>query len=206
MLCLVVQIIVKSFLKNCILALLVKKIAAILLVLLLSFNFVGYRLYFYFLQKKADTTLVAQLDAAQYNEADLITLRVPLNMPYQTYQTAIERVDGEINVDGTLYKYVKRKVERGTLILWCLPHNQKMQLEDAQHKAFKLSNDVPASEKGGSGKSIVLKNILSDYDRTAAPWSLAPLVLSIRYNKPVTEKLFSFYLPTAEHPPQVSAA
>ena len=101
------------------------KLAAIILLLLLSFNFVGYRLWFHLLQKSAETALVARLDAQQYNEADLLTLKIPLKLPYQTIATDFERIDGEIKIDGIIYKYVKRKVEAGHLVLLCLPHTEK---------------------------------------------------------------------------------
>ena len=45
------------------------KLAAILLLLLLSFNFAGYRLVFLFLQKSADQTMAARLDAEHRRDA-----------------------------------------------------------------------------------------------------------------------------------------
>lgn len=181
------------------------KLAAIILLLLLSFNFVGYRLWFYMLQTSAETALVARLDAAQYNEEDLLTLKVPLKLPYQTSATDFERIDGEINVDGTLYKYVKRKVEAGYLVLLCLPHEEKMQLEKATQTAFQLTNPTPA-DKSDATKSIVLKNILSDFDRMAAPWTLTPVTTTLQYGRPAQEKLVHSFSPTAEQPPETFAA
>ena len=181
------------------------KLAAIILLLLLSFNFVGYRLWFHLLQKGAETALVARLDAQQYNEADLLTLKVPLKLPYQTIATDFERIDGEINIDGTIYKYVKRKVEDGHLVLLCLPHTEKMQLEKAKHTAFKLTSDASPG-KSDATKSMVLKNILSDYDRMGTPWTLPPLITTRQYGRPLQEKLFYSFLPTADRPPQAIAA
>lgn len=181
------------------------KLAAILLLLLLSFNFAGYRLLFYFLQKSADTAMTARLDAQQYNEEDLITIKVPLKNPYQVIQKDFERVDGELKIDGKIYKYVKRKVEGGQLVLLCLPDGQRLQLEDARHKAFKITNNVPASGKSDATKSIVLKNILSDYDRMAAPWTLQPFTNKVQYHQPTDEKLFYSFSPTPEQPPEMVA-
>ena len=149
--------------------------------------------------------MVARLDADQYNEADLLTIKVPLKLPYQTTATDFERIDGEIKVDGKIYKYVKRKIENGHLVLLCLPDEAKMQLEDARHTAFKITNDTPAG-KNDATKNIVLKNILSDYDRTTPPWTLQPFTNKVQYQRPTDENLFYSFSPTAEQPPEIVAA
>ena len=115
-------------------------------------------------------------------------------------------MDGEITVDGKIYKYVKRKVEAGTLVLWCLPAKQKMQLEDAQHQTFKLTNDVPATGKSDAAKSINFKILFSDYDQQLTRWSIAPAptVFSKHYSQP-QNFLFSFYHASPEQPPEMVA-
>ena len=99
-----------------------KKLAAILFLTLFLFNIIGYRLVFYFVQQENDITLETSLDKAEYNESELITIKVPISLPYQTNWKDFERVDGEINFEGKIYKYVKRKVEDGQLVLMCRPH------------------------------------------------------------------------------------
>ena len=95
----------------------VKKLATISLLLLLLFNFVGYRLLFSVLQQKADKNIVAKIDKQDYNDADLITLTVPLSMPYLTDSKDFERKDGEITLNGKVYHYVKQKISQGNLVL-----------------------------------------------------------------------------------------
>ncbi len=182
------------------------KLAAILLLLLLSFNFAGYRLWFYFLQKSADTAMAARLNAQQYNEADLITITVPLRLPYQTVQTDFERIDGEIEVEDKIYKYVKRKVEAGQLVLLCLPDAQKMQLQQAKSAAAELSGEVPAQSKREGTNSLVIKNIFSDYDKNVAPWCLMPFGMQIQYGPTAPENLLFFFYTTPEQPPETAAA
>ena len=55
----------------------VKRIAAILLLGLLLFNWVGYQLYTAILQDRADKNLIANLDENNYSDADLISIKVP---------------------------------------------------------------------------------------------------------------------------------
>ena len=179
------------------------KLAAIILLLLLLFNFAGYRLWFYFLQKSADTALVARLDAQQYNDEDLITIKVPLKLPYQTAPTDFERIDGEIKIEGTIYKYVKRKVEAGNLVLLCLPHAEKMQLQQARQTAFAHTTELPANSDMPSTRSIVVKNIFSDYECTAAGWQLASLALTLVHTTRANENLYFSFYDAPEHPPRL---
>jgi len=145
----------------------VKKVATISLLLLLLFNFVGYRLLFYALQQQADKQLQTQLDNDAYNEEDLITITVPLSLPYLTNWKDFERKDGEITLNGKIYHYVKQKVYEGQLILMCLPDEQKMHLENAKDDFFKLANELmssTSSKKPGS-TPVVMKLVVSDYDK-----------------------------------------
>lgn len=144
-----------------------KKIAAISLLLLLLFNFIGYRFLFNTLQQKADEELVAKLDKADYDESQLITLTVPLSMPYLTDSKDFERKDGEITLNGKIYHYVKQKISQGNLILMCLPNEKKMNLQTAKNDFFKTQNDLQNNTSKNSGdNSHVVKFAVSDYIKT----------------------------------------
>ena len=143
-----------------------KKLTAIFLIVIFLFNIGGYRLWFYFELQKSDKKIETSLDEEEYNEAELITLKVPLSLPYQTNWKEFERVNGEIKLEGKIYKYVKRKVQNGELILLCIPDHNKMQLETAKADFFKYSNDLiqnNSSKKSGNSQSILFKNIGSEY-------------------------------------------
>lgn len=162
-----------------------KKAAAISLLLLLLFNLYGYRLWFYYQQQQSDKKLEASLDNNQYNEKDLITLKIPISLPYQTNWSDFQRVNGEISFNGKIYKYVKRKVWDGQLILLCLPDETKMRLETARDDFFKLANDLMqnnASHKTGS--ETLLKNVLSDYDKHKEAFQLSLYTAKIIYESP----------------------
>ena len=144
-----------------------KKIASILLLGLLLFNCCGYRWVINIVQQQADTKLEAKLDRNEYDESQLIEIRVAVNMPYQTDWADFERYDGEIEVNGIHYKYVKRKVQDGQLVLKCIPNQTRQRLESAKDDLFKITNDIQqdnAAKKSGAPNSILVKNVLSDYD------------------------------------------
>ena len=148
-------------------ALIVKKFSAIFLIALFLFNLFGYRLLFNYEQQQSDKQLETSLDKQDYNEEDLLTIKVPLSLPYVNNQQNFERVDGELNVNGKILKYVKRKISDGHLILLCLPDHNKMRIESAKDEFFKYANDLAPntqSKKPANSKAAVIKNLLVDFD------------------------------------------
>ena len=144
-----------------------KKIASILLLGILLFNWCGYRWVINIVQQAADSKLEAKLDRNDYDESQLIEIKVPVNMPYQTDWAGFERYDGEIEVNGVHYKYVARKVQDGQLVLKCIPNQTKQRLESAKDDLFKISNDLQqdnSAKKSGAPNSTLVKNLLGDYD------------------------------------------
>ncbi|WP_207511597.1 hypothetical protein [Longitalea luteola] len=154
-----------------------KRAAAILLLLIFLFNWFGYRLLSDYLQHRADTHLEAQLDRQQYNEASLLEIRIPLNMPYQNITSDFERYDGEIEFNGIHYKYVKRKVEKGELVLLCLPNENRMRLQSARDEFFKLVNDLQQHDPNQSTPSVAIKNPVTEYWEQQNNWQLEALGL-----------------------------
>jgi hypothetical protein len=149
----------------------VKKISAILLIAVFLFNLFGYRLLFNYAQQQEDVNFEASLDKKIYDEAELITIKVPLSVPYQNSQQDFERVDGELNINGKIYKYVKRKIVDGELILKCLPDHEKMQLQSAKDDFFKYANDLVQhndSKKSNNSKAGLFKNLMTEYDNYAS--------------------------------------
>jgi hypothetical protein len=152
-----------------------KKIVAILLLAILSFNWIGYRWVMGWMQESADQKLESRLDNNEYDEASLIEIKVSIDLPYQTDWTDFERYDGEIVVNGIHYKYVKRKVQDGMLVLKCIPNDTKQSLLNARDKFFSLVNDLqqdqPAKNSNNSN-SFSFKNMIGDCDE---PFTLSQL-------------------------------
>ncbi len=128
----------------------------------------GYRAWYYFTQIQSDISLQASLNNDEYNEADLITIKIPLSLPYQTDSKDFQRIAGELTFKGKIYKYVKRKVENGEFVLLCLPDHNKMRMEKAKHNFFEFANDLTQdnnnSKKSDNSKAGAFKKLLSEYD------------------------------------------
>jgi hypothetical protein len=119
------------------------------------------------MQQKLNDQLEVRLDNNAYDESQLVELKIPIHLPYQTSWSAYQRYNGEIEINGILYKYVKRKVANDTLFLMCIANTKKMHLETAKDDFFKISNDLTqnnSSKKSGTSKSA-FKNLQGEYDR-----------------------------------------
>ena len=115
------------------------------------------------MEEKSDAQLEARLDENKYDESQLVSIKVPATyLSYYTNSKLFERVDGQIEINGVEYKYVKRRLFNDSLELVCLPNKTAVKLRAAQNDFFKLVNDIQHKEnkKSSSGFS---KNVSTDY-------------------------------------------
>ena len=124
----------------------------------------GYRLVISLLQTKADTKLEVVIDNEEYDEADLIEMRVSLNMPYQNRYTDFERHYGEINIDGKVYSYVKSKVEGDVLVLKCIANKSRQQLKTTFDNLVKSNTGQDQETNNGKKQTSSFKSFSTDYD------------------------------------------
>ena len=182
-----------------------KKIFAILLLSLLFFNWYGYRLLSAYLQAASDISLEAKVEKQEYDESQLIELRIPINLPYHNDWTGFERFSGEVEIDGVHYKYVKRKVERGELVLMCLPNSEKQQLQTARDNFFKLVNDLQQNDTGKKSENNtanVFKGLFSEYQQEKNNWVVDKLaVLTANYQTPEFLLITEHFADSPEQPP-----
>jgi len=136
-----------------------KKLVSIGLLLVFLFNVIGYKVLFYYLEQAADNRIEARLEALSELDKNLITVKIPINLPYQTDWDQFERTDGEVAVNGTVYRYVKQKISRDTLILLCLNYKEKSDLVKKRSDYFQKVNDLSAE----SNKKPSLKQTKTDY-------------------------------------------
>jgi hypothetical protein len=183
------------------------KLACILLLAVLSFNWIGYRMVSGYLEQNADKQLEASINSASYDEKALVEIRMPLNVPYLAGSSGhFERYDGNIEVDGIHYKYVKRKVENGELVLLCLPNPDKTQFENSRIEFFKLVNDLGnGGQSKGHHNSSMLKTFTTEYKKEDNCWTIPPATTSSArcYNNAET-RLSDGILHTLKHPPKRS--
>ncbi len=183
-----------------------RKIASILLLGILLFNWVGFRFFSSYLEQKADVQLESQLDNNNYDESELITIKVPAeHLSSYTLSRQFERVDGQIEVNGIEYKYVKRRVFNDSLELLCIPNQQVMQLQNAKDNFFKLVNDLQhtGQSKKGDSHSGSSKNFSTEYYTVHDSFKLNHLSVTTSQSPSYyAENLPFVYSLTEEQPPE----
>ena len=175
------------------------------MILILFFNWYGYRIVTAVLSTNADKRLEIKLDNNLYDETQLVELRVPLNMPYQNDQADFERHYGEIEIDGKYYTYVKSKIEGGYLILKCIPNSSKEQIKVAGNDYFKLTNgfDQNQPDKKQNGNTNLAKSFWSEYDGREANFTIDIFSELIRKNfLNRSTSLYGICLSTPGQPPE----
>jgi hypothetical protein len=110
---------------------------------ILLFNWCGYRLLTSWLETRSDRQLEARLDDNAYDESQLFSIKIPAtNLSYYNPSTEFERVDGQIEIGGIQYKYVKRRLFNDSLEMLCIPNHAAMSLRTAKNDYFQFANDL----------------------------------------------------------------
>jgi len=143
-----------------------RKLIAICFCGILLFSTGGYHPFISLLQQKADRNLESMLDQDVYDEASLIEIRVPLNMPYQQRYTGYERHYGNIEVEGQSYTYVKKKIDGDVVIFQCIPNVSRQQLKDMRFDLTRANSTLATTEEGPQKQqqTSLIKNSLTDFD------------------------------------------
>ncbi|MBS1948680.1 MAG: hypothetical protein JST47_13025 [Bacteroidetes bacterium] len=144
----------------------IKKTIGILLLGTLVFNWCGYRVLIFYLEQKANAKLQAQLDKDDYDHSALISIKLPApNLPYYTSAREFYDMEGEIEMNGLFYKFVKRRLFNDTLEFLCLPNKEAMNLYSAKNEFFKIVNDLQQTgqEKKNMPHTSISKNPSTEY-------------------------------------------
>lgn len=152
---------------------------------LILFNLAGYRLFFHYIQNRADAQYESALDQNDYDHSEMITVKVDLDMPYLPENTNFERVDGEITVDGVVYKYVQRKIHNGQLVLVCVPDKKKTKLRSARDEYFSIANNLVShsNAKQSAPKTTFEKGVYTDYEHDLQSYNIGASQRSINFNR-----------------------
>ena len=183
-----------------------KKLSAILLLFVFLFSQAGYALLFQYFIEDADNKIEDSISRNVYNDDDLIEVKVALNMPYLLSSRSFVRVEGEIELNGVHYNYVKRKVSGDTLYLLCLPNLLKTQLADAKTALAKDYSDTPANKKSAETNSAKKQNSINEYNVVTQQFAfLQDLSYETSTNGFICPVITSVSLKAPTQPPDVNA-
>lgn len=174
-----------------------KRTVAILLILLLMLNVVGY--YGFFAGLKYHNALQAnqRLDNDLYDESDAITLKVPLSIPYYG-NTDFERVNGEIEHNGEFYRLIKQKFSNDTLYIVCIKDLDSKRIHGALVQYVKTFSDQTDDDN-----TQTIPSFIKDYVSTSFRLGTATAGWSLGLSYPVVENpTFNLYLTHNSPPPE----
>ena len=117
------------------------------------FNLTGYNFLFRYYIHQSDKEISQRADINDFSEASLVEVKVKLNLPYLTDWSDYQRYDGEMEVNGIHYNYVKRKVSLDTLYLLCLPNELKTKLYHTSTDYAMKANDLPAEKQNKNSEA-----------------------------------------------------
>jgi hypothetical protein len=181
-----------------------RTIVAVPLLLILLFNWFGYRLAIGMLETQANSDLEAQLDENRYDESQLISIKVPVRyLPYYSNSGEFQRVDGQIEVGGVQYKYVKRRIYHDSLEMLCVPNHTAMQLRTAENEFFRFSNDLAHEKKSGDNPHARKYFSIDNYTVQAGAQLLAPIRLVTMFPACPSSSLPLRRYSPAEQPPEI---
>jgi len=184
-----------------------KRIASILLLTILLFNFVGYRFFSSYMEERANSQLESKLDTEDYDDAQLISIKIPVtHLSYYNTSEKFERVDGQVEIKGVQYKFVKRRIYNDSVEMLCIPNQTAMNFQSAKDEFFKLVNDLQhtgqnkKSDSHSTSKNFSVDNYTLNESFSVHNFSCD---LSQKNSFEFTASIASCYSPTAEQPPEI---
>jgi hypothetical protein len=172
------------------------------------FNWFGYRLVIGYWQEKTKNDLEARLDVNDYDDSQLITVKIPVtHLSYYNTSPEFERVNGSVEIGGVQYKYVKRRLYNDSLELRCLPDQGAMKLRATADDFYRMANGMTNGLQANTGKRtgahpLAIKNLVVD------PYVLmenlvpgAPSLASIPMSAIYSSYFPSLFPVTDERPP-----
>jgi hypothetical protein len=178
-----------------------KRLAAIVFFAVLLFNFYGYRLVISCMQANSDAQLEKQVDKNEYNQAQLISIKTKLDLPYYSSSPEYQRAYGSVTLNGVSYQYVKRRVYKDTLELLCLPNETKTKIQSVKNEFTKALADGQASTPK---KHTPIKIFLPDYFQSFKVFSPQSLVYQKQNFSDVTFLIHSGCILKHKKPPKQS--
>jgi hypothetical protein len=161
-----------------------KRIVAIVCLVIFLFNVVGYYGVYLSLRLSANTELRQKLDNQAYNEDETITVKIPFTLPYQSDWEDYKRVDGDFEKNGEFYNLVKQKVERDTLVIVYIKDHKEKNLFESLTEFVHANTDTPISKKAGKLIESFAKDFLStrnELQTASIGWSIKETLSQPQY-------------------------
>jgi hypothetical protein len=140
----------------------VKRLVAIIMLFLFLLNVMGYYGIFVGLRHINVQELVQKLDDNSYKESETTTFKIPLTVPYYTDSRDFERVNGEFEHNGEVYRLVKQKLSQDTLQIVCVKDNESKKINQVLTDYVKTFTDKPGqSKQNAKSLQVLIKDFIA---------------------------------------------
>ncbi len=131
--------------------------------MLFLLNIVGYYGVFVGIGLSGAAAMREQFDTEKSLQ-DEVLIKVPIAIPYAVDATDYQRVDGEFEHQGQVYRLVKQKLQSDTLFIVCIKDKLAQKMNQALADYVKTFTDKPVSSKQSTK---TLNSFSKDYLSTA---------------------------------------
>jgi hypothetical protein len=158
----------------------VKRLLTSFLLGLFLLNIVGYYGVFVGISLSGAAAMREQFDTEKSFQ-DEVLIKVPIAIPYAVDATDYQRVDGEFEHQGQVYRLVKQKLQSDTLYIVCVKDVSASKINLALADYIKTFTDKPATTKSGTAPIFQFSkdylSITTKITQTTSGWA-APILFS----------------------------
>lgn len=177
-----------------------RQLISISLIVLLLFNVLGYYGLFLGLNYQNKQNIIHRLDVADYSEAQTVTIKIPMAIPYAAGSENYQRVDGEFEHNGEFYHMVKQRHFEDTLYIICIKDDQSKRIDHALTDFVKTFTDKPVDGKDNSKMTI---NFIKEYISSSCVIKHVSSGWSLDVSNPAAVATFkNSFSPSFVHPPE----
>lgn len=148
-----------------------KKLIAIVFLLIHLFNIGGQLAFHQYLAYKADQFFNEQVNKNLYSVDDLTEVKIPVNLPKVTDWEGYVNLNGEVRFANASYNYVKIRITQKAIYLMCIPNYETTHLSGQNIIYAKQIKDisVPRKDHVPFGKINIM-----DYNYPAINYVFSP--------------------------------
>jgi hypothetical protein len=151
------------------------------------------------LQYRNNVEMIEKLDHDDYQDRDLVTIKIPIAIPYATDSEDFVRVEGLFEHNGEFYRLVKQRLFQDTLHVVCVKDHELAYINQAWEQYVKTFTD----NHSDSAPAKTFQTLIKDY----LPRTFSLILDSPGWDR---EMLFTLYVnnfisdfsPTIIHPPE----
>jgi hypothetical protein len=175
-----------------------RKLLSYLFISLMFLNVMGYYVVLTGMQFHSVQSLENRLNTDNYKEAETVTFKFHLAVPYFTNQD-FERGEGQFEYNGEYYHLVKKSYANDTLQLVCIKNHDSKRITTALNDFVKTFTDQPTN----TGKSSVeISSLIKDYlpQQFSITHSSEGWISTLCFSLPSIGKPISFHTDVTQPP------